>query len=122
MRNRYGLHRLLCSDVGQISLDARDVQNGEVETFIESKYIKNESHRGKGDLMDIALSLDKMTTSEKISAMEALWNDLCKNPEAIVSPPWHGEILADRDKQINEGKATFRELDESKDIIRKATR
>jgi len=72
--------------------------------------------------MEIALPLDKMTTSEKISAMEALWNDLCKNPETIISPPWHGEILADRENDIKEDKATFRDLNESKDIIRKATR
>jgi hypothetical protein len=30
-----------------------------------------------------------MTVQEKLAAMEALWEDLSRSPEAIESPEWH---------------------------------
>jgi len=40
--------------------------------------------------MDIALPLDKMTAAEKIRAMEAIWDDLCKSAGDLESPTWSG--------------------------------
>ncbi len=72
--------------------------------------------------MGTTLRLDKMTISEKLSEMERLWDDLCRNPEDVPSPSWHGEVLAERERQIGEGKMKFIDLDEAKEQIRKATR
>jgi hypothetical protein len=72
--------------------------------------------------MRVALPLDKMTTSEKLSEMERLWDDLCRNPEDVPSPAWHEAVLAEREKQISEGKMSFIDLEEAKKRIRKATR
>jgi len=72
--------------------------------------------------MGITLPLDKMTTSEKLAEMERLWDDLCRNPEDVPSPPWHGAILAERERQVARGKMAFIDLDEAKERIRKATR
>jgi hypothetical protein len=72
--------------------------------------------------MGIMLPLDKMTTSEKLLEMERLWDDLCRNPEDVPSPPWHEAILAEREKQVSQGKMGFIDWDEAKERIRKATR
>jgi len=69
--------------------------------------------------MDLALPLDQMTVAEKLQAIEVLWDDLSRNPEDIPSPPWHEEVLADRRRQIEEGKARFLPLDEFRQSIQK---
>jgi len=72
--------------------------------------------------MDISLPLDKMTSLDKISMMEKLWDDLCRDPEAIPSPEWHKETLEAREKQLNEGKAKFTAFDRAKERIRAQTK
>ena len=54
--------------------------------------------------MDITLPLDQMTTTEKLRAMEALWADLCRHEEEIQSPPWHEEILKEREGKVRSGE------------------
>jgi hypothetical protein len=72
--------------------------------------------------MGTTLPLDKMTTSEKLLEMERLWDDLCRDPESVPSPSWHADVLAERERQVAEGKMKFIDLDEAKEQIRKATR
>ncbi len=72
--------------------------------------------------MGTTLPLDKMTISEKLLEMERLWDDLCRHPEDVPSPSWHEAVLAEREKQIAQGKMSFMDLDEAKEQIRKATR
>ena len=72
--------------------------------------------------MDIVLPLDKMTSLDKIAVMEKLWDDLCRNPESISSPEWHQEVLHDREREINEGKAKFTAFDRAKERIRNKTK
>jgi hypothetical protein len=55
-----------------------------------------------------------MTVAEKLRAMEAIWDDLCQQGAVIPSPPWHGEVLAERDRLIGEGKASFSDWDEAR--------
>ena len=71
--------------------------------------------------MEYVLPLDKMTTKDKIAAMEQIWDDLCRNPESVSSPPWHEKILSAREKSIQEGKAKFSDFTAAKDRIRKST-
>lgn len=72
--------------------------------------------------MKITLPLDKMTTAEKLATMEELWEDLSHSQESMPSPAWHGTVLAERELQVKEGKASFTDLAKTKDRIRKATR
>jgi len=72
--------------------------------------------------MEFVLPLNKMTAEDKLAAMERLWEDLCRSPESVQSPPWHEDVQSARENRIREGKATFSILDEAKDRIRKATR
>jgi len=69
--------------------------------------------------MDITLPLDQMTTEEKLRAMEVLWADLSRHEEQVQSPPWHGEVLQDREKRIKSGEETFIYWEEAKRQLRR---
>lgn len=71
--------------------------------------------------MGISLPLDKMTTAEKLSEMERLWDDLCRTPAEIPSPSWHEAVLAEREKRVAESKMGFIDLGEAMGRVRKAT-
>ncbi|MBI5551827.1 MAG: addiction module protein [Desulfobacterales bacterium] len=68
--------------------------------------------------MGYSLPIEKMTNIEKILAMEKLWEDLCRDPQAIDSPTWHGEILAARERSVKAGKSKFVTLKSAKEIIK----
>jgi putative addiction module component (TIGR02574 family) len=72
--------------------------------------------------MNIALPLNEMTVAEKLQAIEILWDDLARNPDDIPFPAWHEEVLAAREKQIEEGQAKFISLDEFRERIQKEIR
>lgn len=60
-----------------------------------------------------------MTVREKLSTMEALWEDLSRMPESVKSPDWHGEVLDEREKQVTSGKSRFTEWEKAKKDLRK---
>lgn len=68
--------------------------------------------------MDAILPLDRMTTEEKLRAMEALWADLTRNAENFESPAWHGDLLRERDQFVAEGKETPIDWDQAKRQLR----
>src|SRR5438094_5787460 len=57
--------------------------------------------------MPIKLPLHEMTIQEKLAAMEFLWEDLSRSPEAIESPEWHKDILDERRHRVANGTAQF---------------
>ena len=63
------------------------------------------------------LQLEQMTIEEKLQAMEALWNDLCRR-NAVPVPQWHKDILDERQRLIDEGKAKFIDWETAKEQIR----
>lgn len=66
----------------------------------------------------MALPLDRMTTLEKLRVIEEVWDDLCHSKEGIPSPAWHVDVLRLRELQIQNGEATFLELNEAKRVLR----
>ena len=66
--------------------------------------------------MSIELNIEQMTLGEKLRAMEALWDDLCRN-DAVPVPQWHKDLLNERERLIAEGKAEFIEWDTAKEQI-----
>lgn len=44
----------------------------------------------------ISIPLDKMSLSEKLEVMEALWADLSRSPAEVPVPQWHREVLKAR--------------------------
>jgi hypothetical protein len=57
--------------------------------------------------MSIALAIDQMTLEEKLSAMEALWDDLCRHSETVPMPQWQKDLLEERERLIERGEARF---------------
>jgi hypothetical protein len=72
--------------------------------------------------MSIKLPLDQMTTREKLAAMEALWEDLSRSPEAIESPEWHKEVLEERQRRLADGTHQFEDWEKAKAKIREKLR
>jgi hypothetical protein len=70
-------------------------------------------------LMQIDLPLNEMTVAEKLQAMEVLWDDLRRHAETVPSPAWHHEVLADRERQLEEGQVSFLSLEEFRRDIEK---
>ncbi len=58
------------------------------------------------------LEVEKMSVSERIQAMEALWNSLVNHNAEIDSPQWHYDVLDQRKKKIDSGEAEFISLDD----------
>ena len=69
--------------------------------------------------MDITLPLNEMTTADKLAVMELLWDDLCRTPEDVPSPAWHGEVLAAPERQLQDGKTRFRDFNEVRKDLEK---
>jgi len=69
--------------------------------------------------MPVTLPLKEMTLQEKLAAMESLWEDLARTPEAVESPAWHKDILDERRQRLDEGKSRFVDWETAKAEIRK---
>jgi hypothetical protein len=67
------------------------------------------------------LQIGRMTLAEKLGAMEALWDDLCRQEENIPVPQWHQDLLAERERLIQQGKATFVDWETAKKRIAEKT-
>jgi hypothetical protein len=66
------------------------------------------------------LPLSEMSQADKLRAMEELWDDLCRSPEGVSSPIWHGEVLAARVERVAKGEAKFRDWTDVKErLLRK---
>lgn len=71
--------------------------------------------------MPLALQLDRMTLEEKLRAMEALWDDLCRREEDVPVPQWHKDLLDERERLVREGKAQFIDWETAKKRIAEQT-
>ena len=57
--------------------------------------------------MIAAAQIEQMSLVEPMEAMELLWRSLSAEPDRVVSPAWHGEVLDQRRAKIESGKAEF---------------
>jgi hypothetical protein len=71
--------------------------------------------------MSLALELDRMTLEEKLRAMEALWNDLCRREEEVPVPQWHKDLLDERERLVQQRKAQFIDWETAKKSIGERT-
>ena len=70
-------------------------------------------------LMRVTLPLNEMTVPEKLQLMEALWEDLSRNSDALESPEWHRDVLEERERWIASGEAHFSDWEQARADIRK---
>ncbi len=68
-----------------------------------------------------AVQISKMSTVERLQAMEELWDSLCHGGSEMPSPVWHG-VLSDRKARAASGEARFLTLDQLKERLRDTTR
>jgi len=66
-----------------------------------------------------ALQLARMSKTQKLQAMEALWSDLSGDADAFESPAWHAKALAEAEGQYKAGKAHFVDLATAKKQLAK---
>lgn len=69
--------------------------------------------------MQSPVDLKQMTVPDKLRLMEALWDELCSREEEIPVPDWHKRVLEERERQIEEGKATFIDWETAKERMAK---
>jgi len=62
--------------------------------------------------------IQRMTSSERLAAMEQLWDALCREPTEPASPAWHEAVLAKRKERMNATEARFFTLDQIRDQFR----
>jgi len=68
--------------------------------------------------MAVTLPLDKMSIEEKIQTMESIWEDLCKSADNMPSPPWHEDVLKEREEGIKRKEDEFIDWDKAKKNIK----
>ncbi len=71
--------------------------------------------------MDLTLSIEKMTITEKLYTMEKIWDELRLNAKTMQTPAWHKDVLKKREKDIAAGIDNLIDWDEAKDNIRQTT-
>ena len=69
--------------------------------------------------MQVALLLKKMSRSEKLRTMEALWADLSRDEERFDSPAWHEQELRATERLVKTQKAHFANWEDAKKRIRR---
>ena len=67
--------------------------------------------------MSVSLEIDRMTLEEKLRTMEALWDDLCRREEHVPVPQWHKDLLDERARLVEQGKARFMDWEAAKKRI-----
>jgi len=55
--------------------------------------------------------IKKMSRVKRLQAMEALWDSLIDEESEIESPEWHRDVLEERRRKIQTGKAEFISLE-----------
>lgn len=65
------------------------------------------------------IQIERMSRSEKLQAMEALWADLSKDESAVVSPAWHGQVLRETRARAVAGRERCVEWATAKRDLRK---
>ena len=68
--------------------------------------------------MSPKLPLNEMSLEEKLQAMEALWDDLSREPDRIESPSWHEDVLKETERRVESGEATFSDWENAKISVR----
>jgi hypothetical protein len=68
--------------------------------------------------MSFNLPLKDMSLREKLAAMESLWEDIARTPEAFESPAWHKDLLDERRQRLADGQSQFVEWETAKAVIR----
>ncbi len=56
--------------------------------------------------------INRLTVEDKMILIEQIWASLKHEGDALVSPSWHENVLAERRKKIDSGEARYLTLDQ----------
>jgi putative addiction module component (TIGR02574 family) len=66
--------------------------------------------------------IETMSATERLQAMEQIWNSLNRCGDEIPSPDWHQDVLAQRKAQAEDGGAKFLTLAQLRSRLRSSER
>ncbi len=69
--------------------------------------------------MDLTLPIQQMSRVEKLRAMEALWEDLSRDEQALESPAWHEDALKETEQRVASGAEKPIDWDAAKKELRR---
>ena len=58
-------------------------------------------------VLELEKEVSRLSTAERLQAMEWLWASLSKEQQDLESPEWHGKVLAARQAKVDSGKGEF---------------
>jgi Putative addiction module component len=70
-------------------------------------------------VLELKEEVSRLSTAERLQAMEWLWASLSKRPAEIESPEWHGKVLAARKAKVDSGDAQFLSVAQLKKRLRR---
>jgi len=56
--------------------------------------------------MSVDLAIESMSVAEKVRLLETVWQSLCAHPGDVPSPECHRDILVERTRRLDDGRAT----------------
>ncbi|MEA1928223.1 MAG: addiction module protein [Candidatus Auribacterota bacterium] len=65
------------------------------------------------------LQIEKMSRTEKLQTMEAIWADLSKVETEVESPAWHNDILKETEARVAAGQERIADWETAKRELRK---
>ena len=65
------------------------------------------------------LPLNQMTASEKLRAIETIWEDLARDERLVKSPDWHFDVLKERAQRLKAGKEKVLDWETAKKELRR---
>lgn len=57
--------------------------------------------------MPVDIPLETLSVAEKVQLLESVWQSLCAHPCDVKSPAWHREVLDERRRRLEDGRATI---------------
>jgi putative addiction module component (TIGR02574 family) len=65
-----------------------------------------------------ASQIERMSVTERLRAIDQLWDSLARDVDDIPSPDWHQDVLVDRKARAQRGEAKFLTLDQLRSRLR----
>ena len=70
-----------------------------------------------------AADLVALPLEERLRAMEALWESICRDSgDALASPPWHRDVLDERARRLDASVEPVSDWPTAKGRLRRAVR
>ena len=57
--------------------------------------------------MSVDIKIESLSVAEKVQLLESVWESLCAHTGDVQSPEWHREVLEERGRRLEDGRATI---------------